>query len=213
MDKREQYGAAVTYAKSIVSGWLADASPEDTPEKVLLRLTLGVGHAVWVDGSHLLDAPDASLENLAHLALTRQGPRDLLKEIVSTKLLCGKPLTDVERRFAGEELAGRLPPVSKKVGKKAGKYFWRDAVALLLARDLVEKFGLKTTRNDAVTGKFSACDAIEEAFIDAGVKGTSYNALKRACTDKKLVEQVNLVLGAIREQKGKPTFFRAGLIG
>ena len=213
MDKREQYGAAVTYAKSVVSDWLAAASPDDTSEKVLLRLTSGVRHMVWMDGSPLLDAPDASLEILADLAVQGQAPRDLLKEIVSTKLLCGKPLTDVERRFEGEELVGLLPQVSKKVGKKAGKYFWRDAVAVLLAQDLVSKFGLKTTRNDEGTVKHSACDAIEEAFLAAGVTGTSYNALKRACSDRKLAEQVELVLMAIRKQKGEPIAVRAGLIG
>ena len=102
---------------------------------------------------------------------------------------------------------------NKKVGKKTGKYFWRDAVAVLLVQDLVSKFGLKATRNDEATGKLSACDAVEEAFRAAGVAGTTYNALKRAWSDRKLVEQVDLALMEIRKQKGQSASVRAGLVG
>lgn len=208
----QTYSSALAYSKVAIGEWLAAASPNDTYETVLLRMTLGVRPMSWIDGSPYLDAPDNSLCHLAEMAISNLACRDLLREIVSTKLICGKPLRDAERTFAGQELGGHLPTLAKKAGKKAGKNFWRTAAAVLLARTLVEKFDLSLTRNDEVKVHQSACDVVVLAFRAAGI-GATFHSVKDAVLSTKRTGEIDAVLAAIRAQAREPAAVRAGVVG
>lgn len=211
-ERRDAYAAAVAYGKMVIGDWVATAPSDDTPAEILLRLFFGVREFVWFDGSRYHDAPDAALAGLAELAEANIASRELLREIVASKLLCGKPLTDPERLFAGRELRGSLPKITGKVGKKARKNFWKRAVALLLVREMVARYGLLATRNDA-SEPLSACDAAVEAYHHAGMKGISFQFLKEIWRDAELSREVELVISAIRKRQNEPAAVRGGLIG
>jgi hypothetical protein len=211
-DRSERYAAAVAYVATSLGDWLP-ALGDETTDAVTLRLTFRVRTVIGPDGSSYLDAPDTALDLLVDRALVHLPSRELIKEIVSSKLLAGRPLRDKERVFAGLAICGQLPMIGGKVGRVGGKNYRQSSLARHFARVVVSRFGLGLTRNDEGSAQQSACDAVLEAFRSHGVKHLTYNVLKRVCLDVDFGKRDEIILALQIVQEAGPPTLRNGLIG
>lgn len=112
---------------------------------------------------------DVALNWLCMTAERDKGAFELVRRIVTTKLLRNEPVSIPASLFAGMVLAGLKkspPPESQRLSKT----FARNLHLVYLARTISKSFDLALTRNDSSGGSgVSACDAISDALENVGI--------------------------------------------
>lgn len=172
---------AVALAREI--GQLFDAKQEkdlkiraESAEEYLMFHALGFQWCGPDKAPHTRAEPEV-IEMLLEMAETNSPARNLLRQHLIRKLTHLVTLSAPESRAAAIFLDDGFPVQPARSGPKQARYFERDFHIYILARDMVERFGLTLIRNDESQIKRSACDAISEGFSEAGATLT-FDAVK-----------------------------------
>ena len=120
--------------------------------------------------------PEHALRFLCLHARNDKGAYDILGRIIAGRILRNKPLSDAERMFAGQIMAGVWEAPASEA-KRSSKSFALNLHLLFIARLVRERFGLKLFRNDSGGSGMSACDAVSEACCTLGMN-KSFRAIK-----------------------------------
>lgn len=187
----EEFGAAVEYVAdsakeyfALEESMVAQGVAFETFEDMLLWERHNCEFLQWGDGSIIKISKDDTAK-LFELQNHNAAARRLFALIVSRKLLFSGKLSDDEARFAGLYLAGNLPTIAAKRGRKSDRDFERRRFIYILVHAVEQKFRLRLSRNDDTEQQFSACDAVSAGFALAGRLGTSYAAIKQIALSKK----------------------------
>lgn len=116
--------------------------------------------------------PEHALRFLFLHAVRDKGAYDILRRIVASRLFRGDTLSDTERMFAGQIIAGVfVPPPSE--AKRLSKSFANTINILFATRYVIERFGLGISSGAESLVRISACDAVSDALASLGVHQTS----------------------------------------
>jgi hypothetical protein len=131
---------------------------------------------------------------------------DIASEIAFKNVGGGVELAEGIRHFICMMVGGRC---QRPRARGRARDWLRDRLVLEILQELVAKFGVSPTRNDASDHKNSACDLVSGAFALAG-NDLSYKVLKRIWLDKSLRMEIDLIqqLNASRDEAEPAAFVR-----
>jgi hypothetical protein len=131
---------------------------------------------------------------------------DIASQIAFANVGGGVELASGIRHFVCMMVGGRY---RRPRARGRARDWIRDRVLLEILEELVTKFDVRPTRNDASDHQDSACDLVSEAFELAG-NVLSYKVLKSIWFDKSLREEIDLIrqLHASRNETEPAAFVR-----
>lgn len=140
----------------------------------------------WILGCEYREGPDLTYivlydimrDWLAHEAEHDSEARRLFTRIVSSRLMAGIPLQRSEGRIAAQLINGTIVPLPKRRGKKLATNHERDVFIISLLLEVIERFDIVATRNDATAERSSACDLVANAFAASNRHEVTFRAVK-----------------------------------
>lgn len=188
MNVREKFQAARNFASGEVKQWLqgGEIIGDESAREVLLWWMLDMCHNDDANGKPYVDAPLWAIDFLFTRAIHDEAARRLMTKLVASKLLSSLLLSKDEAVFAALALEGILPAIKAKPGRKREANFNRNMFLVSLVDDLINRFGLPLSRNDATKQAQSACDAVAEAFAECGRHEITFKTVKDVCNDRRL---------------------------
>ena len=95
----------------------------------------------------------------------------------------------------------------KRRGRDRAKNWTRDYVIFEMLEELVERFGVRPTRNDVTKEEASACDLVSQAFAAAGDHTLTYKTVKTIWLNKSLRREARTIRELRdRSDEGPPAF-------
>ena len=147
------------------------------------------------DGSFFIEDHDAMW--LWGAVTQDSGAYDYAVAICEINIRCGRPLPGPLRLFARRVLTGTL---TRPANDRRAKDWVRNVFLLWMVEEVVARFGLNRSRNDATTVSYSALDAVEAGTARAG-RRVQVEVIKRLTTSKetRLHQEVEELRAAIQK--------------
>ncbi|MGR3548259.1 MAG: hypothetical protein ACU0DX_14085 [Roseovarius sp.] len=207
--------AARAYAEKEVKRFLASELPRGEgrgPTAYYLWWHLNLSFAKGARGSFIRVSDEAAAE-LCAAALVDADVRDLVTDIIATRINNDMPLTDDLKEFAYVALKNRLPKPKTKRGPKVSDRFERDLFIIDTLEDIEKDFGIPPTENDDSKRVVSSSGMgiLAKCFHDNGYS-ISARAIKDVWLDKKKRRKVKRIRAAINNYKLPPVNSLADMI-
>jgi hypothetical protein len=127
--------------------------------------------------------------------------------IAQQNILTGEHMPADLRLLACQILGGTLTRPNAR-GRKRLDNWHRDYLVLTLLEELVERFDVYPTRNEATALEHSACDIVAWAFEEAGDSSFTYKNVREIWFNKALRDEIRAIRNIrARENKDEPPAF------
>ncbi|WP_297781149.1 hypothetical protein [uncultured Roseovarius sp.] len=212
----EKIEAARAYAEKEVKRFLASELPRGEgrgPAAYYLWWHLNLSFAKGARGSFIRVSDDAAAV-LCNAALANADVRDLVLDIIATRIMNDMLLTDVLKDFAVAALLDRLPKPKTKRGPKVSDRFERDMFIIWTLEAIEWKFGVPPTENDMRSGALppSGMGILAKCFADAGRHEVTARAVKDVWLDEKKRQNAKMIIAAILSYEKPPVNCLADMI-
>lgn len=127
----------------------------------------------WRDSSDglFVEVPSGADEAIVSLAWRYADVRDLVLQVIASRIACGQTLTRPFRQFASLALTGSLPKPDVKRGPKSSDLFERNLFIIEMLKAIKANYGLDPTHNDSrkpYSARLSGAEIVSECFCGQG---------------------------------------------
>ena len=204
----EKIEAARAYAEKEVKRFLASETPSGVgrgPTAYYLWWHLNLSFAEGARGL-FIRVSDSAATILCNASICDSDVRDLVADIVATRINNDMPLTDDLKDFAYLALKNALPKPPTKPGTKASQRFERDMFIIWTLENIETRFGAPPTQGDFRGPELppNGSGILAKAFADAGRHEVTVKVVQEIWFNKKKRLYANKIQTAMLNYKEPP---------